>query len=44
MADDNRPESTDGKDDRYNKYVVHDNAEELESSWIILGRINREKS
>lgn len=43
-ADENKPKSTNGKDDRDHEYVVHDNAEELERRRIILDRINRERS
>lgn len=40
MIDENKPESTDGKDDRYYEYVVHNNAEELETRQIVLDQMN----
>lgn len=40
MTDENEPESTDGKDDWYYEYVVHNNAEELETRQVVLDRMN----
>lgn len=44
MTDKNKPENTDGKEDRYYEYVVHNNTEEFETRQIVLDRINTQLS